>query len=108
MLNFAVEVYVLVDVVFLRNVLPVCADFSARSEFFGPLRVGCESALICMCWNITSDAGVDVLQPGSSYVGVLFVYFEVDARDFRGSMLSLASREILYVLTKELTAIFRH
>ena len=58
--NPLLKLDILVHIILLCYILPVLADFSTLGVFLTPLRIGCESGLIYVSGNVTTNSRVDV------------------------------------------------
>jgi hypothetical protein len=64
---------IFVDMVLPSDPLPILTDLMTLSKLFRPLRVRLESGLIDMRRDIASHAGIRVLKPGASHIGILVI-----------------------------------
>lgn len=61
--NFLPESKVSVNIILIRYILPISPNFGALGKLFGPLGVWRKSGLIRVGGNVTSNAGICILEP---------------------------------------------
>ena len=65
-LDLALELKVVVNIVTPSKDLPILSNLFSGGKLLRPLRVGSEGRLVHMRWYITTDSGIDVLQPSTT------------------------------------------